>query len=132
MFVIGAGSNFFQFIVVLLIFIFVLVLTYVVTKFLAGYQQGNISDKNIRTIETYKITQNKYIQIVQIGKKYVAISVCKDTVTFLTELSEEDIVFMPSPGENGFSGGGAAFAEIFAKVKDKTVAGLKKTGETDE
>ncbi len=132
MIILGSVSNFLQFIVVLLIFIFVLVLTYVVTKLLAGYQQGNMTNKNIKTIETYRITQNKYIQIVQIGNKYVAISVCKDTVTFLTELSEEDIIYLPKPGENGFSGGEAGFTEIFSKVAGKAVAGIKKTGKTDE
>ncbi|MCR5785388.1 MAG: flagellar biosynthetic protein FliO [Eubacterium sp.] len=132
MIILGSGSNFLQFIIVLLIFIFVLALTYFVTKWLAGYQQGNVTNKNIRTIETYRITQNKFIQIVQIGKKYVAISVCKDTVAFITELDEEDILFLPSAEEGALYGGAVDFAEVFAKVKDKAKELKEKTGKTKD
>jgi flagellar protein FliO/FliZ len=42
-------------------------------------------------LETIKIAQNKYIQIVRVGEKYFSYIVCKDTVTLLGELDKNEI-----------------------------------------
>ncbi len=89
-------SSFFQLIGILLIFLFVLVITYLTTKWIAGYQQGMIKNRNVQVIETFRVTNNKFIQIIQVGKKYLVISVCKDTMNILTELTEEEIIWKPS------------------------------------
>lgn len=88
-------ESFFQLIGVLLIFLFVLVITYFTTRWIAGYQKGVMSNKNIRIIETFRMNNNKFIQIVQIGEKYLAVSVCKDTINVLTELTEEQLKWLP-------------------------------------
>ena len=80
-----------EFLTVLIIFVFVLAITYFSTRWIANYQKGHVFSKNIEVIETYKITPNKYLQIVKTGDKYLVIAVCKDTITFLTELTEEQI-----------------------------------------
>ena len=46
---------------------------------------------NIQVLETLKITQNKYIQIVRVGNHFYAIAIGKDTMTLLGELSEDEI-----------------------------------------
>ena len=74
--------------------------------------------KNIEVLETYRISQSKYIQIVKIGKKNVAIAVSKDTVTLLTTLEEGDVSFPEDEGE------GKSFKDI--------LAGLKKTKAPDK
>ena len=84
-------ESFFQLVGILLVFLFVLALTYVATKWIAGYQQGIVANKNIRVIETFRVSSNKFIQIIQVGEKYLAISVCKDTINVLTELTEEQL-----------------------------------------
>lgn len=117
--IIATISNFVHFIVVLLIFIFVLILTFVVTKWLAKFQQGSTTNKNIKVIETFRIADNKFVQILQIGRKYVAISICKDSVTFLTELTEDDILEFPQTGEHSFNSGNIRFEEVFTKVKNQ-------------
>ena len=58
-------ESFMQLIGVLLIFIFVLVITYLATRWIASYQRGHSFNKNLQVIETLKITANKYIQIVE-------------------------------------------------------------------
>ena len=85
-------DNLLQLIIAIIIFAFVLFLTYLAAK-LAGTYQSNILNKrsNIRVIETYRIANNKFIQIVVLGGKYVALGIGKDTITFLTELEEENI-----------------------------------------
>ena len=47
-------------------------------------QQGAAG--NIEVLETVRIANNKYIQLVRIGESYFAIAVCKDTVTNLGEI----------------------------------------------
>lgn len=83
-----------QLITVFLIFILVCLLTYFTTRFIGGYQRGRIKGNNIQVIETFKITQNKFLQIVKIGNRYFVISIGKDTIDLITELKEEDI-FIP-------------------------------------
>ena len=80
-----------QLITVVIIFLFVLVLTYSATRFTAELQKGKMSRANIDVIETLKIAPTKYIQIVKIGEKYFSYVICKDTVTLLGELSEDDV-----------------------------------------
>ena len=84
---------------VIVVFAFVLFLTYLAAKITGTYQSNIMNNRsNIRVIETYRIANNKYIQIVRIGGKYVALGIGKDNITFLTELDEEnikDIATMP-------------------------------------
>lgn len=82
-----------QIITLILIFIFVLALTYFTTRFVGHYQKLRMSGSNIQIMETFRISNSKYIQIVKIGKKYFAIAVCKDTVTYLCELDREDLIY---------------------------------------
>ena len=112
-------NSFFQFIGVLLVFLFVLVITYVTTKWIAGYQQGMVKNQNVQIVETFRVTNNKYIQIIQIGKKYLAVSVCKDTMNTLVELTEEDLTWKPSAEEFQGTKINENFQEIFNKLKDK-------------
>ncbi len=85
-------DSFLQFITVLFIFVLVLLLTWVATKWIANVQNGrNIQGANIEVIETYRLTTNKYIQIIRTGEKYLAIAVCKDTVTILAEIPDGQI-----------------------------------------
>lgn len=84
-------DNLLQLIIAIIIFAFVLFLTYLAAK-LAGTYQSNMNRRsNIRVIETYRIANNKFIQIVLLGGKYVALGIGKDTITFLAELEEENI-----------------------------------------
>lgn len=87
-----------QFLTVLIIFIGVLALTYFTTRWVATYQKGKMMSGNIHVLETFKITQNKYIQIVRIGEHYYAIAIGKDTITLLGELSEDEIQIREDSG----------------------------------
>jgi flagellar protein FliO/FliZ len=86
------SNNVFQLIGVTFLFLFVLAITYVTTKLIGGIKAGTLTESNFKVIDTYKVTQNKYMQIIKIGSKYFVIAVCKDTIQLITELKEEDIV----------------------------------------
>ena len=107
-------SSFAQLITLFLVFLFVLALTYISTRWMAKLQKNQYRCANIEVVETFRISNTKYIQIVRIGEKYVAISVCKDTVTFLTELKEDELQIekMQQNTEN------MGFQEILRKVKE--------------
>lgn len=83
-----------------------------------------MADKNIHVIETFRVSNNKFIQIIQVGKKYLAVSVCKDTMNLLAELTEEQLTWLPSQEEKNMGGKGTVninenFQEILNNLKKK-------------
>lgn len=93
-------SNILQLIAVVIIFVIVLAGTYYVTKWIAKSGMIQSQARNIKVIETFKITTGKYIQIIQLGTKYYAIGVAKESITFLTPLEEEQLDFAPDASNN--------------------------------
>lgn len=85
------ADGYVQFITVLVVFVLVLAVTAVVTKWLAGYQKQQGANCNIEVIETTRISNSKYIQIIRVGATYMVIAVCKDTVTMLGEVPAEQL-----------------------------------------
>ena len=121
----GRTDSYVQFITVLIIFLFVLLVTYWVTKWTAGYQRSQTANANMEILETIKLSNNKYVQIIRVGRKYLALAICKDTVTMLTEIPEQDLVF---------SDGGVTktlgFKDILEKIQNKNF--LEKEDGRDE
>ena len=101
-----------QFVTMLLVFVIVLAATYFFTKWMAGYQKEKTSTGNIEILETARISTTKYIQIVRVGQRYFAIAVGKDEVTFLGDISKEDLVFKEDGPEDTLS-----FKDILEKIK---------------
>ncbi len=85
-------DSYVQFITVLVIFVFVLVITYFTSKWIAGYQKTRGANSNIELVESFSLGNNKYLQIVRIGQKYLAVAVGKDSVTMLTEIPEDQLL----------------------------------------
>ena len=103
-----------QFITILFIFAFVLAVTWISTKYIAGIQKEQYKTGNMELIETLRISNNKYLQIVRVGNKYFCMAVCKETVTMLGEIQKEEMVF----SENNFSAG-MEFQKILEKMRRK-------------
>ena len=114
-----------QFITILLLFVFVLAITAVVTKWIGGYQKGMTVGANMEILETLRLSNNKYIQIVRIGRKYLAVAICKDTVTMLSEIPEEDLAF-----PEGTDGGAFSFKDVLSKIQKERI--LEKEDGRDE
>lgn len=87
----GRSDSYAQFIAVLVIFVAVLGVTAWVTRWIANYQKQQSANYNIEVIETTRIANNKYIQIIRIGDTYKVIAVCKETVTMLGDVSKEQL-----------------------------------------
>ncbi len=103
----------------ILIFLFVLGLTALTARWIARYQKGMAHNRNIRVIETFRVSNNKFIQIIQVGTKYLAISICKDTMHLLTELTEEQLLQIPSDGEDAPNGRKGQFQDILDGLRGK-------------
>ena len=109
---------------VLLIFIFVLGITYFSTKYIAGIERNKIKAGNMELIETLRISSNKYLQIVRVGEKYFCMAVCKDTVTMLGEIQKDDLTFRDSQVDVKMD-----FQAILESVKQKQWNKKKDTNE---
>lgn len=114
----SALNSFLQLMGALVIFAFVLVITYFTTKWIGNYQQVHSTNKNLRVIETLRLTNNKFIQIVQAGEVYLVIAIGKEEVHLLTELSEEQLKELPDLSKTQNMISQESFQDVLNKVKN--------------
>lgn len=111
-------QSLFQLIGALIIFAFVLGITYLATKWMSGFQKSRSNNKNLHIVETIGVGNNKYISIVEAGTVYLVVAVGKDEVHLLAELTREqlkDFSFEQSGGKESQE----SFSEILGKFKDR-------------
>lgn len=106
-------DSYIQFITVLILFVLILAVTYFVTRWIAKVQKDNIGVGNLEVVETCRITQNKFIQIVRTGEKYLVIAVGKDEIHMLAEVSKEELMLKEGNQEQPIS-----FAGILDRVRN--------------
>lgn len=114
-------NSFIQLLGALVIFAFVLILTYFTTKWIGGFQKSHMTSENLSIIETMRIANNQYVQIIKTGDTYLVIAIGKDYVTKLTELTEEQIKGTEEQRENGDPKNEVSkesFQEILNKFKE--------------
>ena len=97
-------QNIIELLSLIIIFVIVLVVCYFTTKFVAGRQLVQKRIGNFEVIETFPIAQNKYLQLIKMGTKYIVISVTKDNITYITELNQEEVCQMQK-SSTGMSSG---------------------------
>ena len=117
----GNVDSYVQLITVLLVFVLVLGITAATTKWIANYQKQQGAGGNIQVVETVRISNNKYVQILRVGETYVVIAVCKDTVTLLGEVSADQL---------NLNGSAQSFS--FKELLDKAVGKRANTAEEPE
>lgn len=113
-------ESFLQLIVALLIFVFVLILTYLTTQWIGKYQKSHMNTKNLRIIETIPAGQNKHICLVKAGTQYLVVAVGKEEIHLLSTLTEDqlsDVSFLNELPNVEVTG--ETFQEIFGQLKDK-------------
>jgi flagellar protein FliO/FliZ len=97
-----------------IIFILILVLAYFATKFIAKYQSNMISSRsNIKIVESFRVSGNKFIAIVKIGESYYAMSVGKDEMHLIDRLNPDELRL------NEDSKDKPDFKELLARIKNK-------------
>ena len=108
-------NSYLQFVTVLIIFVFVLAITLWTTRWIAGYQKSKSLNANVELLETFRLANNKYVQIIRIGQKYLAVAIGKDSVTMLTEIPEDQLV-LSDDAQTSMPG----FKELLEKVQKKS------------
>lgn len=111
-------DSFLELIGVLLIFVFVLVITYLGSKWMAGYQKVHMKSKNLHVIESIPAGNNKMICLVKAGTEYLVVAVGKDEIHHLATLSEEQLTDLSFKVE-GTTSKEESFQEIFGQFKDR-------------
>lgn len=113
----GSGGSVLQLVTVLLLFVFVLFITGWTTKYIGNYQKMQGMNRNLELIEAIRLSNNKYLQIVRAGEKYLVIAVGKDEVHMLTELSKDEV--LQSGTETGDTITFDSFKSYLNGAKDK-------------
>lgn len=112
-------DSFVQLLVVLIIFIFVLAITALTTKWIGGYQKTQMSNKNMRVVESLRLGNNKFLALVEVGEVYLIVGVGKDEVHTIAKLTKDELPELLSYEETNVSNGVEGFQEILEKVKRK-------------
>lgn len=111
----SSASSLSQFFTVILIFAFVVFITYLTTKYTGKFQKIQGYNRNFEVIETFRLANNKYLQLVRAADKYLVIAIGKDEVTMIAELNEENII--KAPGSSNETS--EAFASLISKAKER-------------
>ena len=96
---VSTGDSFIQMLGLVILLIVILIAAYYTTKFIGGMKQGQLKHSNFRVIDSYRIGPNKVIEIVKIANKYVVIAIGKDSINYITELDEAEVLIKSEPGK---------------------------------
>lgn len=108
-----------QLLVVLVIFLFVLAITFFTTKWIGGYQKAQMSNKNLKMIEAMQLGNNKYLGLLQIGEVYLVVGVGKEDVHPIAKLTKEELPMLLDDEDLTSAGGKEGFQDILNKIKMK-------------
>ncbi len=112
-----------QLIGAIVIFVFILVITYFTTKWIGGFQRTQMSGRSFQVIDTVRIAGGKYAQILKIGDVYLVIAVGKDEVAMLAKLTEDEMGLTTDEICSHLQGHGASLPtgaqEIFQETLEK-------------
>ena len=124
-FIVGqsALASFLKLLMLLIAFILILVASYYVTKWYAKSGFIKKQTNNMEIVDTFSMGPNRQICIVRIGQKYIAVSVCKDQIRYLTEIPEEQLELTVQKPQ----GDGMPFKDVFHNMmKQQFTSGKKK------
>ncbi len=89
--------------------VLIILASYFTTRFVGKKQSGNSPESNFKSLDVFRLTPNKYLQLIQIGTRYFVLAVSKDSVEMIAELSKEDITYWHTEKK-------VSFKEIMSKV----------------
>lgn len=118
----GAYNSIFEFITVSVIFIFVLVLCYFTTRWIAGYEKTRTIRQNLEIKESIRLGNNRTIAIIRAGvDKYLVVGFGKDEISLLATLTGDDIIEYDSSmsTETATSVYGRAFKDVLDRIKNR-------------
>ena len=81
--------------------------------------KGRNNNKNLHIIETIGVGNNKMISIVEAGTVYLVVSVGKDEVHLLAQLTREQLKDFSFESQQKTVETQESFSEILSKLKDR-------------
>lgn len=87
----SSSNNVLELLGLVFLLVFILVATYFTTRFIGKFKKDQMKTSNFQVIDTYRVNQNKLLQIVKVANKYIVIAISKDQITFITELDESQV-----------------------------------------
>ena len=122
----GGVKSVLKLIGLIILCVLIIIASYYTTKFVGKRQLKGTAKSNIRSIDIFRISTNKYLQIVEVGERYFCIAVSKDNITLISELNKEDIKnFPPVPTEKSFK-------DYMSEVMKKKNTNSENSGTGDE
>lgn len=112
---ITGSNNILELIGLVFILILILVAAYFTSRYIGKLSIGQLKNSNFKVIDTYRINPNKFLQIVKVANKFIVIAVSKDSVNFITELDEAEILIKEFHAKENIN-----FKQILEKLKNKT------------
>ncbi len=101
---------------IILIFLIILAAAYAASVLVGKTGNTYSMERNMKVIETLRLGNGQFLQIVKVGSRYFLLSVTKERIELITELEEEDI----SPVN------AAEFSVPFHDILDKVKVKLDK------
>ncbi len=95
---VSTWDSFIQMLGLVILLIVILIAAYYTTKFIGGMKQGQLKHSNFQVIDAYRIGPNKVIEIVKVANKYLVIAIGKDSINYITELDEAEVLIKSEPG----------------------------------
>lgn len=113
-------DSFLKLLVTLLVFVFVLVITYLCTKWMGNYQKLKLRSGNLQILESLPAGNNKMICLVKAGDEYLVVGVGTDEIRLLTKLTEEQLIDLSINQINDNpSSVTTSFSDILSKLTEK-------------
>lgn len=100
-----------QLLTMIIVFVLVLFMAYAASRFAGSLQKSRMTGSNLKIIETVNIGNNQFLQIVNVGKKYILVGICKDSITYLGELDEDDLTIQENSSSDD------DFKKILARLR---------------
>jgi len=108
-----------QLIGVLAIFAVILLVVWLLLKWMGGLQNQQLKNRNMQIMESIRVGGNKMISIVRVGTAYFVVAVGKDEIHPIARLDDEQISSLKYNGEKDVSGS-ESFSGILGRITEKT------------
>lgn len=109
-----SGPGFLDIFVLIVVFILILTVAYYVSVWVGKHGLNLQKNKNIKVLEVFRINQTKFIYLVEIGEKVMAIAVTKEHMEFLSEIPKDSLVLSEDGEVTPIS-----FMEVLKKSKEE-------------
>jgi flagellar protein FliO/FliZ len=111
----SSGYSFSRFLLALLAFVMVIIATYYVSKWTAGYQKARLSACNFEVVDSMRIASNKYLMIVRVGQnRFFSVGVGKDEMVVLGEHSRDELILKDESSGSKSERESLTFSDLFS------------------